>query len=893
LDEASYSAPFEPDGDEASRVPWDVLISLYDRIPCEVEERSGDFALMSLRVRELYSAAKKWQDEITRNTMLTIRGGKRRAPACSSAVSPDKSEQEQDASSKLQMEKMKQLADNPVLYKVRMTESPVNVDSKAFSNCFEIFPKVAMPREGAVNGIVESSNEFEVQLHSFLGTDYEGPSPDRAAFPDSGSLVGKKGEFILFRLTGSELFELMQVSMHALSLVAENVLAETPGKATFDWIRLAVLWIERLADAVTKDSPFEDAHGNILVIPGTEARVILQDGKELFLTIPEDLKKTLSQHGIFVSTNKQERTLRVTLKKDGAQHSVGGTVIRWCPILFDSLRADVSRLDRWEKELTRILIEFNKFFSETRDHPKHNEKNLYRWYCFREQVSTLLNDGAESLLVAPQRGLVNSFRNLLNSIQNYLTKHSKPEYDRRCAKKWFAQSTSLLDDRFLLLESLLYRKALFVETTSPPISKESETSFRDTCRAYIGRSLSKALKVFGMTDRPETMKSTNLESHAAIKAWEIENEMYDKFQEELGLAKVSDEYRNKARSLRWSLEDKHNVSLCIRVLLGDISAAELVSMPPVQLASQKAKRERARAAKAAMSWANLTPEITADEPSGNLKEPPLYAIKEEPETPKSSLAGLASAIKGTKEVDSVAKVKIDGSAGDDAAKATRISESSKPRSVLKRSESAMGGEMRPPAALKALMKATTKSSRPPPPPSLVNSFQQRAESPTPDVAAAPASKDRGMRVMSSLGGDKFRIEIANSSTAFYAAFYLEDDSQVFVNRFLPDSLSQKGRLNPDAFASFLSDKLSGGRWVAIPLRLTTITDGDAKEYKKFYREYEIKMRIAMFEVSKETKVFLVSPKFHGAAKGTGLVSLSNKNSTYAIVLTKAIGILMD
>ena len=56
----------------------------------------------------------------------------------------------------------------------------------------------------------------------------------------------------------------------------------------------------------------------------------------------------------------------------------------------------------------------------------------------------------------------------------------------------------------------------------------------------------------------------------------------------------------------------------------------------------------------------------------------------------------------------------------------------------------------------------------------------------------------------------------------------------------------------------------------------------------------MKERIAMFSVNgQNSKVFLVPPKFHGAAKKTGLVSLPNKTSTYAIVLTKEIGVLMN
>ena len=69
-----------------------------------------------------------------------------------------------------------------------------------------------------------------------------------------------------------------------------------------------------------------------------------------------------------------------------------------------------------------------------------------------------------------------------------------------------------------------------------------------------------------------------------------------------------------------------------------------------------------------------------------------------------------------------------------------------------------------------------------------------------------------------------------------------------------------------------------------------LLEQDAKEYKKFYQTYELKRRIAMFAVNQNTKVFLVTPKFHGAAKATGVVSLPMKSSTYAVVLTRDIRI---
>jgi hypothetical protein len=118
LDEASYSAPIEEEDVSTVRVPWDVLITLHDRIPVSPDNSVGDFALVALRVKELYEAAKAWQDQITNNTMISFRGGKRRAPSSSQDT-----EAEQDNSSQIQMEEMKRLAKSPILSKVSQPAS--------------------------------------------------------------------------------------------------------------------------------------------------------------------------------------------------------------------------------------------------------------------------------------------------------------------------------------------------------------------------------------------------------------------------------------------------------------------------------------------------------------------------------------------------------------------------------------------------------------------------------------------------------------------------------------------------------------------------------------------------------------------------------------------------
>ena len=187
--------------------------------------------------------------------------------------------------------------------------------------------KVDMPREDAVTEILERVKAFETHLHKFLGEDYDGNNPDRAPYPDANSLVGDSGEFLLYRLTGSPLFTVLLSSIETIANTGQHLLADTPGKMAFEWIRRAVAWIESLRAAVTLKAYRAGSFvAERLVITESDARHILEDGKSFFLEIPDDLKKTLSFHYINVSTNKVDEKLTVVFKKGGAHHSVGGKI---------------------------------------------------------------------------------------------------------------------------------------------------------------------------------------------------------------------------------------------------------------------------------------------------------------------------------------------------------------------------------------------------------------------------------------------------------------------------------------------------------------------------------------------------------------------------------------
>jgi len=210
-----------------------------------------------------------------------------------------------------------------------------------------------MPREAAVQSMLEYTEEFESRLFKFLGTDYEGDTPDRAPYPRGASLI-EDGHFIPFRLTGSPLYQELKQEMREIASIVSNVFAETPGKAAFEWIVMAVRWIDSLNNSFSRDKSEK------ITLEEGVAQSLIKSGEEVFLDVPDDLKRTLSKHGIFISTQKTGK-ITVKSKKKGAQYAVGTTMIRWCPILFDALKSDFTRCNRWAANFQSLTEEYEVF----------------------------------------------------------------------------------------------------------------------------------------------------------------------------------------------------------------------------------------------------------------------------------------------------------------------------------------------------------------------------------------------------------------------------------------------------------------------------------------------------------------------------------------------------
>jgi hypothetical protein len=339
-------------------------------------------------------------------------------------------------------------------------------------------------------------------------------------------------------------------------------------------------------------------------------------------------------------------------------------------------------------------------------------------------------------------------------------------------------------------------------------------------------------------------------SFCALKAWEIENEIFAAFQGDasFGDSKISPAYRDFARALKRSLEDPDNLSFCIRVLMGKVEASGIAQMSVLDLASPKTKEERERARAAASHWMVLD---SATKPLA-LKHPPHHEVNSK--LVKHGSMNLSGPSEKPAPSQNVECSDQGSPVGNRVA--LKVDLGSSERSLK----------------LPAIAKITVASNqRPPPPPSLAAAL----------VAVPSASRRSQAPVTNASGTD--RSNIALSAGTFVAGFVTESDQDNIAEGLLPESFVEKGRLRDDEFAKFVRSKLEGGKWSVATFRLVTFSNKDEREHRKYCKEYESRMRLAMFSLSEESKVFLVTPMFHASVRG---LSFENASSTYAVALVR-------
>jgi len=768
------------------RVPLDVLFKLHDTSP-DMIENSGDFALVVVRVKELHEAASKWQSEVSNLTLLSMRGGKRRAQQ-SDGLDGDDAQQRID---------------------------PAKV--AAMSN-HQILKRVAMPREDAIRNMLKNTKKFEVLLQELLSKDYAGKNADRIVLPYGGSLVDYEGRFILLRLTGSPLYLKLKALVEKISSVADDVLADTPGKATFDWICKAIQWIESLSVSIDRDNI---GHGQ-LSIPKSKVAELLGMADAMLLDVPDDLRKLLSKHGILVSTTKEGR-LTVKSKKGGAHHSLGTTAIRWSPILFDALKEDEIRTDEWESLISDISRKCAQFWENWDGNPSRDL--ILQGHFLLDELSETLGESSDLVVIPKKHDLDTGLEHKV-ALKSFIEKHSTPNIEYEFAESALAQEASTIENRSLLLDSLVDRAVVTkrpIEVSPVSEGDANDLNFRVTARKLIGRALEQGIVGIGS----DLERINDVDGLSKLKAWEIEETLYRQFQPK-SEDRMSPRYRDKVRSLKRAFSDPSNCTLCLQVICNEIDLEQLVKMPSEQLANPEIRRNRELAEVKAKEKTVLTRSAKSKTSPQNGDAQHFHEDR----------------VKGGE--DFLADLDADA----------KPAFKDMPASSLKKS------------SLKEVTKQAI-ATPPPPPPALAETLQPSR------------SQSISRRATNASGSDKFTLSISDQK--FSAYFNCTQHFPSAVEDTLPERMRDEGRTRVDEFVKFLASKQSSGHWDIYTLRLLPCTDSDARQYKKFYKDFEVKERIAMFKIG-AGKLFLITPRFHRKVKD--LLELRNSQSTYGVLLKK-------
>lgn len=729
-----------------------------------------------------------------------------------------------------------------------------------------------MPREEGIRAMLSKSKEFEAALFVLLGRDYNGSFADRAPYPTSDSLEGVDGSFILLRLKGPMWQELKQ-SIDAISRIADKVFADTPGKAAFDWITRAVNWIDELHSSVSL-SPLIEQSERSLVLSKESAKDLLRKGQEILLDVPDDLRRTLSQHKIYVSTTKDGR-LRVKPSKGSAHHAAGVVAIRWCPILFESLQADVNEVEEWESSLELSLQEFRAWFQgETGN--KADEAKVDELFVLRDTVDDLLLEVA-NLVVSPPRDTLEAAKRLRASLQDYVGQ-LRPNATISFSASKFGRDSSVVRDRHLLLDALVSRLSL--DTTGAhssnldldKVANQQALGFRTKARLLFDKALRSGATRIGITSKVDD----EVTAWCSIKAFEIETAIYDQFQSNISSTRMTTQYRDKARTLKRSIED--NITLCTKILGQVIQATSLVEMSVEDLASQRTKQLRAKAEKK-QNFMLIEPVVV----SQTSRKFDISAARQGEES--SSLNAIGGIMTAKEESSTVvpAKGRLED---DDLSPKEDVKPNCSP-TVHQANENErphfdfdgapfMDTQEQPSNAISGTVQKQQRVAPPPPPPSLAAGIR------TP--SSSSSSNTSSTKVSNNCGSDHFRVSAAEGSYQFEVCFYQEGStSSGDVDNMMPEKLTETRRTHLESFIQFVREKMKSGRYDILLLRMVPDHSASAR-YRAFYKEYESRNRIATFNIQSD-KLFLVTPKFQRHLRGCGVV-FEKATTTYGLVLAK-------
>jgi Transcription factor S-II (TFIIS), central domain len=713
-----------------------------------------------------------------------------------------------------------------------------------------------MPLEDELRGKLDSTLQFDSMLRQLFNAEFSGDVLDRLAIPSDSSLVGDDGAFHLFRLARSSLIQTIRASVKSMFDVTGNVIPHAPGIAACQWLCQMCEWIDSVQTSVVPK----------LAVAGTEEHCIplevathLVASGERFVLAADDIRRDLSEYDVRLSTSTDGECV-VIATQPGVELSLGFTSVRWCLFLLKALQSDVARHADWKSQWSAQRATYLSVTANKAEFQQPSAATLQRFYELREDIACLLASGLD-LFVSPSATDLEEARNLVEFFGRYLPSLPTADAAKAFTKSRYTSSDMVVMNRFELLDSLVDRGPVLEESLPTFLDEDSKKGhFRVAARMLLVNAFRKGVRALHLDDESERGFAL-----CAAKAWAIENSLFDLYQVYLGESKISSEYQSKARALRRSLEDPGNLSLFISVLCGKVSADDLVRMSVEELANPTVQRDRKMAADAAKESYVLTKTPLPNKDSSLLSETTPASVPSPGSERVNQQKSPASILTSTLSEISIAAPTVKSPNNDE---------------VLGRSNSSTAGStstLRQSTKFGDLIKTARGSGPPPPPPSLVMSMKSTSRDST-------KAADNANGITNSSGDDRFYFSVGEGKFSFFVTLHVERDVQNDANGLLQSKWTQKGRVKGDIMNDFFKGKMKGGRREVVILRVATVTDKDAREHKKFCKEYEGNVkRVAMFELDDDEKAYFVTPRFHRDAGG---LTFARPTSTYVVLFAK-------
>jgi len=249
-----------------------------------------------------------------------------------------------------------------------------------------------MPQMKTVRNVITLAREIKARLENeLLCIEFMSTDVNKSRFPDDKSLVGRNGDFLLYRLTGSEIYACLRERLRSISETAQRLTVVTQEKLAFQWLVEVFQWVEEIEKAVTDYSSLDGYKRTRLFIDFNSATRILMKGEDIFFNIEDVTKEILRAQKISIRLTPQR--IAVVVLKGGVANSPGAHLLRWGALLYGCIKSDVDRAEDWEHRASTAIETYKSF---SLDGSISHLGNATR---FRDNVENLIDEAVNDLTI--------------------------------------------------------------------------------------------------------------------------------------------------------------------------------------------------------------------------------------------------------------------------------------------------------------------------------------------------------------------------------------------------------------------------------------------------------------------------------------------------------------